>query len=274
MSFLGIGPVSQSDESKTVVSDFSMVLDRAFNPNEDRSLRVPFYMTSTYRQSLGVPGVSMLVNPSSVSFRQPKRITKQQTQAGTIFYHWSDQDGRNNDILELEFSGQTGNINIRNGTIKKGFIGAISDQISQKTGGPGPIGWLNQVADSNSSVDSSSLGVVLQGDSYTASGASKLSNFLNLYSLTREPTIHPRLKTPVYYYISYSSPVFGNTFVTFIGHFSRVLEFTDDANNPFSANYSMGFTVLSSIPSMDRIFSTVSNNLSAIFTNPIATKGV
>lgn len=273
MSFLGIGPVNPKDESKTVVSDFSMALERAFNPHEDRSLRVPFYLTSSYRQRLGAKGVSMLMNPSKVDFKQPKRTTSQQTQAGTVFYHWANEDGRNNDILTMEFSGQTGNINIRNGTIKKGFIGAMSDQIAASQGTAGPLGWLNKVAKSNSAVGSANLGVVLKGDSYTASGASKLSNFLNLYSLTREPLIDPKTHEPIYYYLSYSSPLFGNTYVTFIGHFSRVLEFMDDADNPFSARYSFGFTVQASIPSMDRIFTTVSNNLSAIFTNPVDSRG-
>ena len=30
------------DESESVVSDFSMVLERAFNPHQNKSLRVPF----------------------------------------------------------------------------------------------------------------------------------------------------------------------------------------------------------------------------------------
>ena len=62
------------------IPNFSAALERALNPYESVSLRVPFFLTSSYRLKLGIPGVSMTVNPNMVSFRASKRITKKDTQ--------------------------------------------------------------------------------------------------------------------------------------------------------------------------------------------------
>jgi hypothetical protein len=257
---------NNTEESSTVVNDFATVLERSFNPYEDKELRVPFYMTSSYRKRLKVRGVSMLVNPSSVSFRQNKRVVRKDTQGGSIFYHWANRMGRDNDILELDFSGQTGNINIRSGTIQNGAYGMFADDV----GGRGPLEWLNNLASGTTmSNEDQPASVKLRGNDFTVSGAAKLANFWNLYSLTREPVVDPKTGSPVYYYVTYSSPAFGNTYVTFIGHFNRVLEFTDEAQKPFSKNYSFGFTVLSSIPSMDYLYNTITQNLRTVFTNPL-----
>jgi len=262
-NYENVGPTN------TVV-DFASVLERSFSPTSDRSLRVPFYLTSSYRQKYGVPGVSMLMNPQTVSFTQPKRITRKDTQAGSVFYHWTNRLGRNNDILEMNFSGVTGNINVRSGSIQKGLYAPIEQKFNEN-GKRGPLSWLNQLAASTTSVDSTTLGVKLRGDDYTASGISKLVNFFNLYSLTREPMIDPKTGDPVYYYVSYSSPLFANTFITFIGHFNKVMDFSEDANSPFNVSYNFGFTAQASIPSMDSIYTTIANNLSHIFMNPVDT---
>jgi len=253
------------NESTTLVSDFSKIIEKSYNPYEDKSLRVPFYLTSTYRKKLGIAGVSMLVNPTSVSFSQTKRITRKDTQSGAVFYHWSNRAGRNNDVLNVNFSCQTGNINIRTATVMNGLYGSFSSQIQEK----GPLEWLNKVSDGTTKVDSTDLKVMLQGSDYAVSGAAKMASFWNLYSLTREPIVDPKSGQPVYYHISYNSPLLGNTFVTFIGHFNDVLEFSEDAGNPHNVNYSFGFTALASIPSMDYLYPTMVNNLRTLFTNPL-----
>ena len=253
-------------ESKTVVSNFAQILEKAFNPYDDRSLRVPFYLTSSYRKRLKVPGVSMIMNPTQVAFRQAKRITVRDTHAGKVYYHWTNSLGRNNDVLELEFTGRTGNINLRTGGILSGAYGRFKSQID----GRGPLEWLNRISkNTRDASDKDPASVKIQGEGYTASGMAKLANFWNLYSLTREPIVDPKTGAPVYYYITYSSPLLGNTYITFIGHFNRVMDFVDDANEPFSKQYTFGFTVLSSIPSMDYLYSTLTNNLQTIYTNPI-----
>ena len=262
--------VTNNFEKSTLVSDFSMVLEKTFNPHNDKSLRVPFYLTSSYRQRNEIPGVSMLMNPSTVTFNQPKRTTRKDTQGGTIHYHWTNKAGRNNDILQMSFQGQTGNIGVRFGAVNRGFTGLFSsmqnDDGSKKRG---PISWINSLAEKNRSVASTDLAVVLSGDDYSVSGAARLTNFFNLYSLTREPMVDPYTRQPVQYFISYSSPLFANTFVTFIGHFDRVLEFTEDANDPFNVKYSFGFVDSASMPSMGSIYTTVSRNLSYTLLNPL-----
>jgi hypothetical protein len=259
-------PVYTNDNIDTTVADFASVLEKSFSAQSNKSLRVPFYMTSSYRKDHNIPGVSMLMNPQSVSFNQTKRITRKDTQEGTIFYHWTNRSGRNNDILTLDFTGQTGNINIRTGSISKGILGAVQSSLGAESG---PIDWLNNLADRHTNVDSTNLGVKLRGNDYTAAGVSKLVNFLNLYSLTREPMIDVTTGKPVIYYISYSSPLFGNTFVTFKGHFNGVMSITDSADKPFSIDYSFSFSALSSNPPMDDIYTTVAQNLSYLFTNPL-----
>lgn len=245
----------------STIPNFGMVLEKSLNPYDSKSLRVPFYLTSTYRQYLNIPGVTMLINPTQVEFKQSKRITRKNTQNGAVFYHWSNSLGRNNDLLELSFSGQTGNINIQTGTVRRGITGVIpgasrvnnfiNDRAEQIVQGDGPGS------------------VALQGDNYVSSGAAKLSNFWNLYSLTREPVIDPKHGFPIYYYITYASPIFGNSFVTFIGHFNNVLSFRDDAMNPNSKSWDFGFTVVASMPSMNYIYSQIVKSLSTEFTNPV-----
>lgn len=255
--------MSRSSSSTTMVGNFSAVLERSLNPFDDKTLRVPFYLDSTYRQKLGVKGVSMMVNPTSVSFSQAKRTTRKDTQGGSVFYHWTNRMGRNNDVLEMNFSGQTGNINIRTGTLTTGAAAMIP-------GSRGPIDWMNNLAaKATTSTGDAPASVKQQGNDYSVSGAAKLACFWNLYALTREPNVDPQNGAPVYYYIAYNSPVFGNTYVTFIGHFNKVLDFTDDATNPFNKLYTFSFTALASVPSMDYIYAVVSDNLRTVFMNPL-----
>jgi hypothetical protein len=247
--------------SITRVSDFGLFLEKLINPYEGKILRIPFYMTSTFRQMNNKPGVNMLVNPSSIAFSQEKRITEQLTQGGRVFYHWSDEAGRNNDILRIDFSGQTGNIDVRAGSVKSGVgnIGALGSAINS----------LNEKAKEIAGKGEGSAGrVITQGGEYMNSGASKLSNFHNLWALTREPMYDVQKKVRVYYLISMSLPSFGNTFVTFIGHFSRGLEFTEDAQKPFSKDYTFSFNVEASMPNLSDLYDSVCSNLSTVVLNP------
>ena len=220
------------------IPNFAEALGRLLNPYETSYLRVPFYLTSSYRKQLSVPGVSMLINPNNVSFRTAKRITRRDTQGGAVFTHWTNRMGRNNDILEVDFNGQTGNMNMNRGAYRKGsWTNEASSRINRG------VDWINQkMAETLNKRQDNGLQLTTN---LNMAGTSKLIAFQNLYSLTREPVVDPRTKEPIYYYIMYSSPVFGNTTVTLIGHFNRVLDFTDSAEpSPFSAQYSFGFTAV------------------------------
>lgn len=54
--------------------------------------------------------VEMSLNPRSITWQEPKRITPVYTRGGPKFFHFTDDAGRNNDVLTLRFEGSTGNI--------------------------------------------------------------------------------------------------------------------------------------------------------------------
>lgn len=57
--------------------------------------------------------VQTLVNPKSISWNQAKRITSKDVRNGKVYFHFTDERGQDNDILELELRGVTGNIDLR-----------------------------------------------------------------------------------------------------------------------------------------------------------------
>lgn len=241
-----------------LIPDFSWALSSALNPYDDKTLRVPMYMTNTYREKNNIPGVKFSINPNSVSFRRPKRITEKKTQGGSTFMHWTDSSGRNNDIMQMDFRGQTGNINLRRAARMK-YDTVASDQVN----------WLNeklnQFEDWATSPDSIGQPQPVGSDK-DMSGATKLVKFWDLYRLTTEPVLDD-LGNPVYSLIYYTSPLFGNMYVKFMGHFSSTLEFEDVADQPFNKTYSFGFTVESSQPSMNQIYETVTFAIGQQFNN-------
>jgi len=197
----------------------------------------------------GIDPVRMKMNPETVTFSQNKRITRRDTQSGAVFYHWTNAKGRNNDVINISFAGATGNINIRTGMQRNSKY--LSENIKKFRD------WVKSVTNQEG-LDIEAL-----------QGASKLVNFWNLYSLTREPVIDPFGGYPNRFYFMYSSPMLANALIQFIGHFDRVLEFTDDAANPFSKTYSFSFVATETIPSMDDIFRYISLTLGTEFFNEL-----
>jgi hypothetical protein len=225
------------------------ILDRILHPYEETEYRVPFIFTSDFRIRGKVPPIRMKMNPTSVQISQNKRITRKDTQAGAVFFHWTDARGKNNDVVNLSFSGSTGNINLRTGMQRNSPI--FSDQIKN-------------------SRDAISAGTKQEGlDVQSFSGASKLANFWNLYSLTSEPVMDPSTGDINRFYFIYSSPILGNTMVQFIGHFDKVLDLTDSADNPFSKDYSFSFVATETVPSMDMMYRYVTTALGQEFFNEL-----
>jgi len=225
------------------------VLERILNPYEDISYRVPFMFTSDIRKRNNIPPVRLRVNPRSVTFSQNKRITRRDTQAGAIYFHWANSLGSNNDVITINFSGQTGNINLRMGANRRNWA---SEQLKK-------LREWSQGVTKDQALEIESL-----------SGVTKLMSFWNLYTITREPMIDVRNGSPVRYYAMYSSPIFANALIHFTGHFDRVLEFTDDADNPFNKNYSFSFVATSSDPPMDFIYRYLSTTLGREFFNELS----
>lgn len=248
------------------IPSFAKALERMLNPYEDVSLRVPFIFGSSYRDQKGIPPIRMLVNPQTVSFRQAKRVSQQNTMKGAVFFHWTDERGSNDDIMEMDFSGQTGNINLARGGLPKagGWSARTTSAINKGTD------WINEkLSDASNSYKEEGLGNKGIEVKKALAGANKLANFWNLYQLTREPVVDPATGFPVEYWIIYSSPLFGNTPIKFTGHFNRVMDITDDANDPFNKQYSFGFTVISSDPEMYEIYDMIVDNLSKFFLNDL-----
>lgn len=257
--------IAEAFQQPTGIPNFAEALTRALNPYEDVSLRVPFYITNTYRMKHGVKGLSMLMNPTNVTFQQTKRVTRRDTQGGACFFHWTNMVGRDNDILQMEFRGLTGNINLRTGGYNRS--GGIFDKgaayINKGTD------WMNSKLTEGQQNSESVLGLQPQGVAKNLAGASKLASFWNLYEITRAPVLDPTDGSPVYSMISYASPLFGNTFVTFVGHFNSVLNFEDSAADPFNKVWSFSFTALGSNPALDYLYTAILRNLSTTFLNDL-----
>lgn len=142
--------------------------------------------------------ISMMVNPNSIKWTQSKRIVKKDTLGGSVYFHFSDKNGRNNDILTLNFSGTTGYIR----------------------------------------------------EEENDAGSKKLQIWHDLYSLSMEPMYLPgNIKNE--FYISYSTILMPSMLLT--GFFSQPLQFSESADKPFMRDYSFGFTVTDSEPSLDGI---------------------
>lgn len=252
--------------NSSMIPNFALFLEQSINPHKGSTLRVPFYLTSSYRRNMKLKGVALQVNPSSVSFRQDKRVSERDTQEGKVFFHWTNAMGHNDDVIRMEFNGQTGNIGLRTGTRGSGFLGTLPFSASKGAG------WVAEKMQSISGTNPEENPGALRvwGANEDTSGASKLANLHNLWSLTREPVLDVAFGAPINYYITYVSPLFGNSLVTFIGHFSRPLEITDDANDPFNRRYSFGFVAHGSYPPPSFLYSTVLQNLSQTFMNPLA----
>lgn len=156
--------------------------------------------------------IEMAVNPNSISFRQPKRIVKRDTQEGSVFFHFTNSKGENNDILTMEFRGNTGNLDFR-GDVN-------TDQ-----------------------------GIFSTQGGYNTGAGRKLLLWQNLWALTREAMLLDD-KSRNEFLILYSSvgiPVQ----ISLIGHYNSVLEFTENAEKPFTRDYSMSFTVQEIVPPLD-----------------------
>lgn len=78
------------------------------NTDQDVSLTTNFSLAGSM-----TPYITMAINPKSVTFTQPKRISERAVRNGTVFFHFTNSKGQNNDILKLRFQGSTGNIDPR-----------------------------------------------------------------------------------------------------------------------------------------------------------------
>jgi len=160
-----------------------------------------------------LPVIQMAVNPNSISWKQPKRITKRDTQKGSIFFHFTNNKKQNNDILTLDFRGNTGNI----------------DRVSDLTSNGGILGTTGE----------------------STGATQKLLIWHNLWDLTREQMLLDD-NTKNEFLIIYSSQAMPVE-IMLIGFFSSTLEWSDTAEKPNSRDYTFSFTVERTMPNIDDI---------------------
>jgi hypothetical protein len=188
-------------------------------------------------QALGLQGpafqpvIAMALNPKSVRFSQPKRFTKKDTREGSVFFHFTNTRGQNNDILTMSFTGNTGNID------RRGSVGTFNT--------PGTFSEDRDVPD-RSGPDTGAL--------------AKLITWHNLYQLTREPMILAD-QTLNDFSIRYSSALFPIDIILH-GFFSKVLEFEENASKPNSREYNFEFIVNETEPDLDQLLVELGNVIS------------
>lgn len=168
--------------------------------------------------------ISMAVNPQTISWSQPKRFTKRDTMDGSTFFHFTDENDQNNDILTMSFTGKTGNIN---------------------TG----VNFVDMIK-TNANL--------------------RLRTWHELYNLSREPMLLNSKNTNQSmprsmrneFYISYRSQLFPVQ-ITLIGFFDKVLDFTESADDPNNRDYSFGFVVTRTSPTLDEMAQLIGTQLTA-----------
>lgn len=203
--------------------------------------RIPMILTCSMWVDQGLSPIALRVNPHNVSFKQTKRVTKRNTQGGTVYTHWSDEYGQNNDVLELQFRGRTGNINLRKDPqAKKSWAGQALQDFAN---------WLTGASPEDA-------------DKYRNQGGAKLFTWARLYTLTRMPMVDKSTGKKNVFYIVYRSPLFPRP-IQFRGFFNNVLDFSETAENPFLVEWGFTFVVQQTIPDLDAL----SDYVVAVLTN-------
>lgn len=200
-----------------------------------------FRLTSTLIASKALlPQVVMPLNPDFVTFRQSKRWTKKDTREGSVFFHFTNEQGQNNDVLTMEFKGSSGNID------RRGVL--LTDRQREEAAAQG-------TAISSAQQDTGAIAKILA--------------FWNLYALTREPVLLPD-RTENVMTITYISPLFPQT-IDFFGFYNQVLDFDETAEEPNERKYRFEFTVTSSDPPIDTIIEDIFSVLQLSTLEPSST---
>jgi hypothetical protein len=198
---------------------------RLLGINSEISLTDPDFFTTltTPNQTINeLPVIEMMINPNSIDWSQPKRIVKRDVQEGSVYFHFTNTRGENNDILVASFRGNTGNINPR-GSVKL----QSSEQIT------------------SNDVDTGAF--------------KKLIVWHNLWNLTREPILLPD-GTINEFLIVYNSTTIPFQ-ISLVGIFNEVLKFTESSDKPFSRDYSFSFSVQEVVPPLEDIVNEIQTSM-------------
>lgn len=175
---------------------------------------------------LDMPVIQMAVNPETVQWSQAKRITKKDTMGGSTYFHFSNELGQNNDILQCHFAGKTGNINTS-------------------------VDYFDALA------TGANLKLRTWHELYNLSREGMLLTPQN----TNKPDI--QLGIPNQFFITYNT-VLMPIKITLIGFFSQVLTFGEKASQQNMVDYSFGFTVTDTSPKLDALTDMLASGLTTI----------
>ena len=226
------------------LGDFSTLLGPPLDPK-----RVPIKWSSVLRRRRGETSsrdpqggpLTMLINPTQVQLRMPKRTQKQDTIGGSVFFHFANERGFNNDILQLTMSGTTGNIDPR----------ALS-----KREGRGRLSTLDTLG-----LESLRTLETDRDRKFDTTGArDKLLAWANLYQLSIEPILDLEGGVINLVDLSYISALFPKM-ITLFGFFNAAMEFGELANEPFQRQWSLSMTIVKTEPPLDEIVKHITEHI-------------
>jgi hypothetical protein len=181
------------------------------------------------------PQISMAINPQDIKWKQTKRYTKRDTMGGSVFFHFTNSADQNNDILVMDFSGKTGNINTNVGTM---------DVLS--TGANAKLKLFHEL------YHLTREGMLLNSAN---TGSEDHNGKRNEFMITYKTILIPMP-------------------LTLIGFFNSALEFSETAADPFNRAWSFSFTVTDTSPSLDDLNNRLSLSLVSRMSKNLINEGI
>lgn len=205
--------------------------------------RVPIVWHSVLRRRRDVSPLQMQINPNQVQFRQAKRTQKQDTIGGATYFHFTNEKGQNNDILQIQLTGTTGNIDPR--ALQKQIEISRDSLKGQSTasgsGEHSEFGPLDMTLDRTGARD-------------------KLLAWLSFYQLTMEPILDLEGGVINHVDMAYTSALFPKQ-ILLQGFFGTVIQFSELGTEPFQRQWSVPFTVEKTEPPLDEIVDYMVNHM-------------
>lgn len=231
-----------------VVGPLNAALTSATTGNQTLPDEISFGLWSfstTYQLYRGNSPVQMMLNPTSVRWSRAKRLVKNDTLDGSVFTHFLDRNGRNNDLIKLEFSGNTGNIDLRGSLVSEDDLAAAA----------GFLGARGTAADR------------ALADQIDTGALRKLITFHKLRQMSEEPVIFTvqsledtestevvSAQTSNEFLIQYVSPLFPSN-ILISGIYASPVQFEESGENPNSVDYTFDFWVKEITPDTDMFLS-------------------
>ena len=88
---------------------FPFVFSSTLRDEQGGILEGPIVRGGEYsRGDLLLTSLKLVLNPKSISFKQGKRFTRHDRIEGAAFHHFTNSNFENNDLMEIDFQGNTG----------------------------------------------------------------------------------------------------------------------------------------------------------------------